>query len=56
MVDGETNYIEIAVTGELKRPEKKYKSVSLLEIGAIRIPWPEDLTAEQALMEWKTNG
>lgn len=55
-VDRENNYTMVAFSGTLPVRPTKYASVNFLMLGEITVPWPEGMTAEQALMEWKRNG
>ena len=51
-IDSQSTYTAIYATS-LPRPEK-HKVVNLLSIEGVTIPWPEGMTAAEALIEWKS--
>ena len=58
-IDRDGNYTLAVIADDHVRPKKSmygvdYKSVALLKIGAITIPWPEGMTAEEALLKWRS--
>ena len=54
-IDKHGNYTAI-VLADSPRPKEYSRGINLLTVGSTTIPWPPDMTAEQALLEWKKNG
>lgn len=54
-IDRDGNYTSV-VLPNTPRPKEYSRGINLMRVGDTVIPWPPDMTAEQALLAWRTNG